>query len=79
MVEETKLFLNSCNNSDEADVMKKLCQRHLTALKLGLQTFIQNALKVEYTVMCVTIKYHCFAEVFHHICLVSDYDYGSNR
>jgi len=53
----------------EADMLKKPDQRYLTALQPGQPAFLQNALKVKCTVMCIRIKFYRFGGVFQHICL----------
>ncbi len=53
----------------EADMMKKPDQRYLIALQLGQPAFLQNALKVKWTVMCIRIKFYCFGGFFQHVCL----------
>jgi hypothetical protein len=53
----------------EADLLKKPDQRYLTAHQPGQPAFLQNALKVKCTVMCIRIKFYRFGGVFQHICL----------
>jgi hypothetical protein len=53
----------------EADILKKPDQRYLIAHQPGQPAFLQNALKVKCTVMCIIIKSYRFGGVFQHIFL----------
>jgi hypothetical protein len=48
----------------EADMLKKPDQRYLTALQPGQPAFLQKALKVKCTVMCIRIKFYRFGGFF---------------
>ena len=50
-------------------MLKKPDQQYLTAHQPGQPAFLQNALKVKCTVMCIRIKFYRFGRVFQHICL----------
>jgi hypothetical protein len=51
-----------------ADVLKKPCHRHLTALKRGLPAFCQKAQTVKNAATCTIIKSCRFAGVLKHVC-----------
>jgi uncharacterized protein YuzE len=67
-IELTHQLHNFCSIC-EADMLKKPDQRYLTAHQPGQPAFLQNALKVKCTVMCIRIKFYRFGGVFQHICL----------
>lgn len=56
------------DSSEEADVLKKPCHRHLTALIFGQPAFCQKAQTVKNTVTCIRINPCRFAGVLKHFC-----------